>query len=101
MPRLRWVVFFAAALCILSIITTAYIMEIQKIRRLSSLVDQRMDRLVRMSRDIQLLEEKIRFYNTPEGIARLAREQFNLTLPGEQIFRIEIISGDHLPDGNR
>jgi cell division protein FtsB len=54
-----------------------------------------------MSRDIQLLEEKIRFYNTPEGIARLAREQFNLTLPGEQIFRIEIISGDHLPDGNR
>ncbi|MGC9372223.1 MAG: FtsB family cell division protein [Thermovirgaceae bacterium] len=101
MPRLRWVVLFAAALCILLIIGTAYIMEIQKIHRLSSLVDQRMDRLVGMSREIQALEDKIRFYNTPEGVARLAREQFNLTLPGEQIFRIEVISGDHLPDGNR
>ncbi|MFP4482597.1 MAG: FtsB family cell division protein [Thermovirgaceae bacterium] len=101
MPRLRWVVLFAAALCILAIIGTAYIMEIQKIRRLSLLVDQRMDRLVRTNREIQALEDKIRFYNTPEGIARLAREQFNLTFPGEQIFRIEVVSDDHLPGEGR
>lgn len=97
MIRLRWVVLLAATLCILAIIGTAYVMEIQKIRRLSVLVDRRMDRLVRMSREIQVLEDKILFYNTPEGIARLAREQFNLTFPGEKIFRIEVVSGDHLP----
>lgn len=97
MIRLRWVVLIAAAVCILAIFGTAYIMEIGKIRRLSGFVDERMDHLVRMSREIQELEDRIRFYNTPEGIARLAREQFNLTYPGEQIFRIEVVSGDDLP----
>jgi cell division protein FtsB len=97
MIRLRWVFLLAAAFCILAIIGTAYIVEINKIRKLSVLVDERMDRLVRMSRKMQEMEDKIRFYKTPEGIARLAREQFNLTYPGEQIFRIEIVSGDDLP----
>jgi cell division protein FtsB len=57
-----------------------------------------MERLVAVTRDVQVLREKIIFYRTPEGVARLAREQFNLTYPGEQIFRIELVSEDSLPE---
>jgi len=30
--------------------------------------------------------KKIAYYSTPEGIARLARQEFNLVLPGERIY---------------
>ncbi len=97
MIRLRWVALITAGLCFLAIVGTAYILELRKIGRLGSIVDERMDRLVAITRDVQVLKEKILFYKTPEGVARLAREQFNLTYPGERIFRIEIVSGDSLP----
>jgi cell division protein FtsB len=98
MIRLRWVALMAALVCFLAIVGTAYVLELRKIGRLSSVIDERMDRLVSMTRDVQLLKEKIIFYKTPEGVARLAREQFNLTYPDEKIYRIEIISGDSLPE---
>jgi len=98
MIRLRWVALMAALVCFLAIVGTAYVLELRKIGRLSSVIDERMDRLVSMTRDVQLLKEKIIFYKTPEGVARLAREQFNLTFPDEKIYRIEIISGDSLPE---
>ena len=98
MIRLRWVALMAALVCVLAIVGTAYVLELRKIGRLSSVIDERMDRLVSMTRDVQLLKEKIIFYKTPEGVARLAREQFNLTFPDEKIYRIEIISGDSLPE---
>ena len=98
MIRLRSVVLITAGLCFLAIVGTAYILELRKIDRLGSIVDERMDRLVAVTRDVQVLKEKILFYRTPEGVARLAREQFNLTLPGERIFRVEVVSGDLLPE---
>ncbi|MDT8284671.1 MAG: septum formation initiator [Thermovirgaceae bacterium] len=97
MIRLRWVALIAAGLCFLAIVGTAYVLELRKITRLSSIIDRRMDQLVAMTRDVQVLKEKIIFYKTPEGVARLAREQFNLTFPGEMIYRIEIVSEDSLP----
>ncbi len=97
MIRLRWVALIAAGLCFLAIVGTAYVLELRKITRLSSIIDLRMDQLVAMTRDVQVLKEKIIFYKTPEGVARLAREQFNLTFPGEMIYRIEIVSEDSLP----
>ncbi|HPD97640.1 MAG TPA: septum formation initiator [Synergistales bacterium] len=97
MIRLRWVALIAAGLCFLAIVGTAYVLELRKISRLSGIIDERMDRLVTMTRDVQILKEKIIFYRTPEGVARLAREQFNLTYPDEWIFRIEIVSEDALP----
>ena len=45
---------------------------------------------------INELKQKIEYYSTPEGIARLAREQFNLVLSGEVIYKIEITSNDVL-----
>ena len=98
MIRLRWVALITAGLCFLAIVGTAYILELRKIGRLGSIVDDRIDRLVAVTRDVQVLKEKILFYRTPEGVARLAREQFNLTLPGERIFRVEVVSGDLLPE---
>lgn len=98
MIRLRWVALIAAGLCFLAIVGTAYVLELRKITRLSSIIDQRMDQLVAMTRDVQVLKEKIIFYKTPEGVARLAREQFNLTFPDEKIYRIEIVSEDSLPE---
>ncbi|HQO83323.1 MAG TPA: septum formation initiator [Synergistales bacterium] len=98
MIRLRWVALIMAGLCFLAIVGTAYILELKKISGLGSIVDERMERLVAVTRDVQVLREKIIFYRTPEGVARLAREQFNLTYPGEQIFRIELVSEDSLPE---
>lgn len=98
MIRLRWVALIAAGLCFLAIVGTTYVLELRKISRLSSIIDERMDRLVSVTRDVQILKEKIIFYKTPEGVARLAREQFNFTYPDEMFFRIEIISEDLLPE---
>ena len=36
------------------------------------------------------------YYSTPEGIARLATEQFNLVQSGDRIYKIEITSKDSL-----
>lgn len=97
MIRLRWVALIAAGLCVGAIILTACVMELREIRSLSRVVDERMDRLVELTRNIQVLKEKVIFYKTPEGIARLAREQFNMVYPDEQMYRIEIVSPDALP----
>lgn len=94
MPRLRWVIFFAASTLLVSVTLTAFVKELDRLERLSRAADKRMDELVRITRESQVLEEKIRYYRTPEGIARLAREEFNLFMPNEQVYRIKIVSAD-------
>lgn len=89
MLRLRWILLAAGAVLFVSIMGTSYFLELRKISRLTALVDERMTRLVTMSRKVQELREKVAFYSTPEGIAHMAREQYNLSFPGEKIFRIE------------
>ena len=59
-------------------------------------LDRRMDELIRITRQTQILEERIRYYRTPEGVGRLAREEFNLFLPWEKVYRIEVVSADPL-----
>lgn len=98
MPRLRWVVLFCACSLFLAIMGTSYYREMSRISRLSRVVDARMARLVSMSRTMQEYQEKIDYYSTPEGVARLAREQFNLVLPGEKIYRIVTVSADALSE---
>lgn len=55
-----------------------------------------MEELVAEERKSQELKQDIEYYSTPEGIARLAREQFNLVLSGEVMYKIEITSVDTL-----
>jgi len=95
--RLRWVMALAVLGVVLAIIGTGTFIELRRASRLKTLVDTRMEELVRLSRTIQELQGQLRYLQTPEGIARRARQEFNLTFPGERIYRIEIQSEDPLP----
>jgi cell division protein FtsB len=82
---------------VVAIIGTGSFIELRRASRLKMLVDTRMEELVRLSRTIQDLQAQIRYLQTPEGIARKARQDFNLAMPGEKIYRIEVQSDDRLP----
>ena len=94
MLRLRWILCLTIIGLMAAILTTSYVMELSRLRHLSSAIDQRVAELVRLKRGIQDKVEKILYYKTEEGIAREAREQFNLVMPGERIYRIEVASPD-------
>lgn len=89
MLRLRWIILAAVLSLFAAIMGTSYYIEMRKITRLTALVDERMALLVSMSRTVQELQEKIAFFGTSEGLAHLAREKYNLSFPGEMIFKIE------------
>jgi len=94
MLRLRWILCLTIVGLMAAILTTSYVMELSRLRHLSSAIDQRVAELVRLKREIQDKQEKILYYKTEEGIAREAREQFNLVIPGERIYRIKVASPD-------
>lgn len=96
MPRLRWVLVYAIAAFIVAVTLVTFFKELDRIDRLSAVLDTRMEELVELTRKNQELQEKISYYKTPAGIAHLAREEYNLVNPGEKIYRIEIISDDLL-----
>ena len=95
-PRLRWIIFAAAVTFLIAVLLTSFFKELERIDVLSGTMDKRMEELVAEERKTQELKQKIEYYSTPEGIARLAREQFNLVLSGEVIYKIEITSNDVL-----
>ena len=95
-PRLRWIIFAAAVTFLIAVLLTSFFKELERIDVLSGTLDKRMEELVAEERKSQELKQKIEYYSTPEGIARLAREQFNLVLSGEVIYNIEITSNDVL-----
>ena len=95
-PRLRWVIYMAAVTFLIAVLLTSFFKEFERIDNLSSTLDERMEELVEEERKTQQLERDINYYSTPEGIVRLAREQFNLVLSGETIYKIEVASKDHL-----
>ena len=95
-PRLRWIIFAAAVTFLIAVLLTSFFKELERIDVLSGTLDKRMEELVAEERKSQEIKQKIEYYSTPEGIARLAREQFNLVLSGEVIYKIEITSNDVL-----
>ena len=94
MPRLRWIVVAALGLLLFCIAGTAYFFEIQKIARLKAEVADRSAKLAEKERSVREYREKVNFYKTKEGIAHLAREQYNLAFPGERVFIIVNTSPD-------
>ena len=94
MPKLRWVLFYAAASFIVAVSVMTFFKEVDRIERLSAALETRMGELVELTRKNQEIQEKISYYKTPAGIAYLAREEFNLVKSGEKIYRIEIVSDD-------
>ncbi|MCE5201062.1 MAG: septum formation initiator family protein [Synergistaceae bacterium] len=81
---------------LIAVLLTSFFKEIERVNNLSEVLDKRMEELVAEERKEQELHHKIDYYSTPEGIARLAREQFNLVQSGEKIYKIEITSGEVL-----
>jgi cell division protein FtsB len=95
-PRLRWIIFAAGITFLIAVLLTSFFKELERIDILSGTLDKRMEELVAEERKSQELKQDIEYYSTPEGIARLAREQFNLVLSGEVMYKIEITSADTL-----
>ncbi|MDR0615795.1 MAG: septum formation initiator family protein [Synergistaceae bacterium] len=93
-PRIRWLVVYAVASFLVAVSIVTFFKEAGRIDRLSIALESRLEELTESTRKNHELEEKINFYKTPEGIAHLAREEFNLVRPGEKKYRIEIISED-------
>ncbi len=94
MPRLRWLIVYAIATFVFAVTVVTFFKEIGRIERLATSLETKMDELVELTRKNQEIQEKIGYYRTPEGIAFLAREEFNLVKSGEKIYRIEIVSED-------
>ena len=89
-------IFAAAVTFLIAVLLTSFFKELERIDVLSEALDKRMEELVAEERKSQDLKPNIEYYSTPEGIARLAREQFNLVLSGEVMYKIEITSDDVL-----
>jgi len=82
---------FIAALAILLffIASTVYYFEYQKLTHLKSSLAESSAKLAERERNVRNYREKIAFYKTDEGIAHLAREQYNMAFPGELVYTIE------------
>ena len=91
MPRLRWMFVAALASLLFFIAATVYYFEFQRLSHLQSAVAERGAKLEEKERSVKNYRERVAFYRTDEGLAHLAREQYNLAFPGERIF---IISRD-------
>lgn len=94
MPRLRWIIIYAVTSFIFAVTVVTFFKEIGRIERLAVSLEKRMDELVELTRKNQEIQEKIGYYKTPEGIAFLAREEFNMVKSGEKIYRIKVVSDD-------
>ena len=94
MPRLRWMFVAAFAALLFFIAATVYYFEFQKLTRLKFAVAESSAKLAEKERSVKNYREKVTFYKTDEGIAHLAREQYNLAFPGERVYTIERTSPD-------
>lgn len=94
LPKLRWLLLCAVSSFIIAVTVATFFKEVDRIERLSGVLDDRMQELVDLTRKNQEVQEKISYYKTPAGIAHLAREEFNLVKPGEKMYKMEIVSSD-------
>lgn len=85
---------FAIASFIVAVTVATIFKEYGKINGLKAALDDRVAILVDQMRKNQEIQDKISYYNTPSGIAHLAREEFNLVKPGEKMYKLEIIAQD-------
>jgi cell division protein FtsB len=79
----------AFAILIFFITATVYYFEFRRLMRLRSAVAESSARLAERERSVANYREKVAFYRTDEGMAHLAREQYNLVFPGERIFIVK------------
>lgn len=98
MIPIRWILFWATVGLILAVLSTALIREWSRVEFLRETVARKEMEIQSLNQKLTRSQEKLDFYRTPEGKARLAREHFNLVFPGEKIYKISVESGEVLSD---
>ena len=92
MPPLRRI-FIAAIVVLLLLITgTHYVFEGRRIAQLNAAIEESQALLDEKRQSVRDHQERVAFYKTQEGIEHLARERYNLVLPGERMILLR--SGD-------
>ena len=99
MPPLRRILFASIILLVLSITVTYYIFEISRISQLEETIEKQEAVLNDRRESVRSYQDQVAFYKTPEGIQHLAREQYNLVMPGERVILLR--SPDAAPDASR
>ena len=99
MPPLRRILFASVILLVLSITVTYYIFEISRIAQLEEAIEKQEAVLNDRRESVRSYQDQVAFYKTPEGIQHLAREQYNLVMPGERVILLK--SPDAAPGASR
>ena len=89
MPPLRRILFASVILLVLSITVTYYVFEISRIAQLEEAIEKQEAVLSDRRESVRSYQDQVAFYKTPEGIQHLAREQYNLVMPGERVILLK------------
>jgi cell division protein FtsB len=87
--RLRWVFLLTLVGVCLAILWTSYSYELSRMHRLTVLLDRKMTVLVQLQRKLEVLREELEYVGTEEGLAEVARREFNMLRPDERLFWLE------------
>lgn len=98
MIPIRWVLFWTLVALITAVMSTALFREWNRVAFMRENLVQKEQEVESLNRELVRAKERLEFYKTPKGKARLAREQFNLVLPGERIYRLSVESAEPLPN---
>lgn len=85
--QLRWVVFFALLGLFGAIYATTLGRDLTRRHDLKAYVVQRDKKKAELEDQLLRRQERAVFLKTEEGVAWTARNQLNMALPGEKIFR--------------
>ena len=89
MPPLRRILIASILLLALSITVTYYIFEFSRIVQLDGAIEKQETVLEELRENVRSYQDQVAFYKTREGIEHLAREQYNLVLPGERMILLK------------
>ena len=94
LKRLFWLVLGVVAL---AITVGYYRFELERIAQIRDAIVKREAVLAEKREAVREYKEKVAFYKTEEGIAHLAREQYNLVEKGERVLLLKS-SDDNEPE---
>ncbi len=88
-PRLRWVILFTLVGVCLGALWTSYSYELARMHRLTALLDRKMTALAQLQRKLESTREQLRYAQTEEGLAEIAKRDYNMLGPDERLFWLD------------
>ncbi len=88
-PRLRWVFLLTLVGVCLGVLWTSYGYELARMHRLTALLDRKMTALAQLQRKLESTREQLQYVQTQEGLAEIARRDFNMLGPDERLFWLD------------